>query len=117
MTHPSQEQLQLRLRENAARADRLWTPVCGRFVSGAERAICLHEAHEAGVAVSFSGGYDEAERVQPCFHPIGEEPAFTACWVRAAWDGRFGGPEHRDLQGSLMGLGIDRSLFGDLVVQ
>ena len=36
--------------------------------------------------------------------------------MEVSWNSRVGGPEHRDLYGSLMGLGIERELFGDLVM-
>lgn len=112
-----QEQAALRLREQARRADKLGRAVAGRFVAGEERALAVHEARECGVCVSFSGGWDDAERVQVCFHPSEEEPMFTAVWVEASWNARFGQPEHRALLGSLMALGMERSCFGDLVAQ
>lgn len=117
MIRTEQEQLRLRLRQGAERAARMDIPAPGRFVTGEERAMAVHEAREAGVQVSFDGGYDEAERVQVCFHPVGEEPVFTAQWAVASWHARFGSPQHRDLLGSLMGLGMDRAFFGDLIAQ
>lgn len=117
MIRTEQEQLRLRLHQGAERAARMDMAVPGRFVTGEERAVALHEAHESGVQASFYGGYDEAERVQVCFHPAYEEPVFTAQWVEAAWHARFGSPEHRALLGSLMALGMDRAFFGDLVAQ
>lgn len=111
------EQAQLRLREMARRSDRTWQPVCGRFITGAERSVCIHEARECGVLVSFDGGWQEAERVQPCFHPDGVDPEYTLRWVEVSWNDRFASIGHRDLLGSLMGLGIDRDLFGDLVLE
>lgn len=117
MNRTEQEQLRLRLHQGAERAARAYAAVPGRFVTGEERALAVHEARASGVSVSFDGGYDEAERVQVCFHPFDEEPVFTAQWVEAAWHAKFGSPEHRDLLGSLMGLGMDRAFFGDLVAQ
>lgn len=109
------EQLLLRLRQNAERADRLDMPVPGRFVTGEERAAAVHAAREAGVAVSFDGGWPDAEREQVCFHPGWSEAEFTAVWVEICWAAKFAHVEHRDLLGSLMGLGMDRSFFGDLI--
>lgn len=110
-----QEQRVLRLRQAAQRASKLDRAVAGRFVTGEERALAVHEARGAGVTVSFDGGWPDAERVQVCFHPEGQAPEFTAQWVEARWNARFAAVEHRDLLGSLMGLGMDRELFGDLI--
>lgn len=109
------EQLQLRLHQQAQRADRLDMPVPGRFVTGEERAAAVHVAREACLAVSFDGGWPEAEREQVCFHPAWAEAEFTAVWLEIRWAAKFAHVEHRDLLGSLMGLGMDRSFFGDLI--
>ena len=110
-------QLALRLQQNAQRADRLDIPVPGRFVTGEERALAVHAAREARVAVSFFGGWEGAEREQVCFHPAWAEAEFTAVWVEIRWAAKFAHVEHRDLLGSLMALGMDRSFFGDLIAQ
>ena len=109
------EQLALRLRQNAERADRMDIPVPGRFVTGEERAMAIHAAREARVAASFDGGWPDAERVQVCFHPAWAEAEFTAVWLEIRWAAKFAHVEHRDLLGSLMGLGMDRAFFGDLI--
>ncbi|MGN0755164.1 MAG: YlmH/Sll1252 family protein [Aristaeellaceae bacterium] len=108
-------QLALRLHQQAQRADKLDIPVPGRFVAGEERAQAIRAAREARVAVSFDGGWPDAERVQVCFHPAWAEPEFTAVWVEIRWAAKFAQVEHRDLLGSLMALGMDRSFFGDLI--
>lgn len=110
-------QLALRLQQNAQRADRMDIPVPGRFVTGEERAMAVHAAREARVAVSFDGGWPDAEREQVCFHPAWAEAEFTAVWVEIRWAAKFAHVEHRDLLGSLMALGMDRSFFGDLIAQ
>ncbi len=108
-------QLALRLRQQAERADKLDMAVPGRFVTGEERALAVHAAREARVAVSFDGGWPDAERVQVCFHPAWTEGEFTAQWLEVKWAARFAHADHRDLLGSLMALGMDRSFFGDLI--
>jgi len=113
----NQEQLALRLRQAAQKAAKIDRPVPGRFVTGAERALAVHEARAAAVAVAFDGGWDDAERWQVCFHPAMDEPCFTAEWVEIRWNARFAHVEHRDLLGSLMALGMDRAFFGDMIVQ
>jgi len=109
------DQLLLRLRQNAERADRLDLPVPGRFVTGEERAAAVHAAREARVAASFDGGWPDAEREQVCFHPAWAEAEFTAVWAEIRWAAKFAHVEHRDLLGSLMALGMDRGFFGDLI--
>ena len=108
-------QLALRLKQGAERADRMDLPVPGRFVTGEERALAVHEARAACVSVSFDGGWPSAERVQVCFHPAWAEAEFTAVWLEIRWAARFAHVSHSDLLGSLMALGMDRSFFGDLI--
>ena len=108
-------QLQLRLRQEAARADKLDRGVPGRFVAGEERALAEREARSMNVEASFDGGWEDAERVQVSFHPQGDEAVFTGVWVEVRWHARFAHVDHRDLLGSLMGLGMDRAFFGDLI--
>lgn len=117
MTAREQDQQRLRLQQLAVRADRLDTAVAGRFVAGEERAFAVHAAREMQLQASFSGGWQDAERVQVCMHPAHVPPVFSACWVEAVWHARFGSPDHRSLLGSLLALGMDRSFFGDLIVQ
>ncbi|MBR4080211.1 MAG: hypothetical protein IKK21_00290 [Clostridia bacterium] len=113
---PEGEQLQLRLHQWAERAARLDRPVTGRFLAAEERALALREARAAGVSASFDGGWDEAERVQVCFHPAMDEPVFTGVWLEIRWHAKFVRVEHSDLLGSLMALGMDRSFMGDIIV-
>ena len=108
-------QTALRLRQAALRADRSGAAVAGRFVTGEERAMAVHEARAADVAAAFDGGFPDAERVQVCFHPAWAEAEFTAVWLEIRWAARFARVTHSDLLGSLMALGIDRSFFGDLI--
>lgn len=115
MRSDGSQQTSLRLRQEAARAERLDAPVAGRFVTGQERALARHEAREAGVDVAFDGGWPDAERVQACFHPAWAEPEFTAVWLRITWAAKFAHVSHSDLLGSLMALGTDRSYYGDLI--
>lgn len=111
------DQLTLRLRQQAERADRLDMAVTGRFLTGEERGRAVHEARQCGVEVAFDGGWPDAERVQACFYPAWAEPVFTGVWMEIRWPVRFARCEHRDLLGSLMGLGMDRAYFGDLIAR
>lgn len=112
---PEQGQTALRLRQGAERAERLDLAVPGRFVTGEERSLAVHQAREAGVTVSFDGGFGDAERMQVCFHPAWAEAEFTGVWLQIRWAAKFASVGHSDLLGSLMALGMDRSFFGDLI--
>ena len=103
------------LQDWAVRAAKTGSPVTGRFIPEADMGQAVHAARQAGVEAAFNGGRPEAERVQVCFVPEGDEPVFTGQWVEIRWNRRFAAPEHRALLGSLMALGIDRSYAGDLI--
>ena len=109
--------LQLRLRQEAQRADRTGRPAPGRFIALAEEPMARHEAKALGLEAAFDGGWPAADRVQTCFYPPEEEPAFTRVWLKISWNARFAEVRHGDLYGSLMALGYDRGYFGDLVLQ
>ena len=109
------EALQIRLRDLARQASRRDAAVTGRFLALAELPLAVGAAREADVTAAWDGGWPDAERVQICFHPHGAEPAFTYLWAEARWDARFASVTHRDLLGSLMGLGMARDCFGDLI--
>lgn len=109
--------LRVRLDELARRAGERWQSVCSRFLAQEERELARRCAGENGVEAAFDGGWEGAERVQCCFFPADGEPAFTGRWLRVAWNPRFGTVDHRALLGSLMSLGMEREMLGDLVIQ
>ena len=112
----SQEQIALLLTQWAAKAARSGNPCAGRFISGPELDQARGAAKREGIQVSFDGGWPGAERLQPCFHAAGEAPVYTYRWIGIRWPARFANLRHSDLMGSLMSLGIDRSWFGDLIL-
>ena len=117
MRADAEGQTALRLRQGAQRAEKLDRAVPGRFVTGMERQEAQREAKACGVLASFDGGWDDAERVQVCFHPDGVDAEFTAVWLEISWAAKFARVGHSALLGSLLALGMDRSLFGDLMVE
>ena len=76
------------------------------------------KAHATGLELRINGGYEGAERVKLAFvrqdydGPV--DFGITAC--RLTWDVRYRLLGHRDVLGSLTGLGIDRSRFGDIIM-
>ena len=76
-------------------------------------------ANYPGIKVSFSGGYEGAERQKAAFvHEdfMGTE-SYDLAVVKASWNDVFYHISHRDVLGSLMGLGIDRGQIGDLLIK
>ena len=75
--------------------------------------------HMKTVTVKSEGGYHEAERVRIAFSrddydgPID----FGMTLLSVSWDDRYRLIGHRDVLGSLMGLGIDRAVLGDILMQ
>ncbi len=76
-------------------------------------------AHYTRISLESSGGYSGAERVKVAFvdedFPGKIEFGLTA--IAAKWDDRYYQISHRDVLGSLMGCGVKRELFGDIIVK
>ncbi len=73
-------------------------------------------AREEGVEVLFSGGYEGAERCIAAFFE-GEAPeSWPIECLRAEWNADYAKAQHRDFLGAALGLGIERSMLGDIVV-
>lgn len=71
------------------------------------------------VAVKTSGGYHEAERIRVAFarNDYDGPVDFGLTALKVTWDDRYRLIGHRDVLGSLMGLGIDRAVLGDILMQ
>lgn len=76
-------------------------------------------AHMKTVAVKTSGGYHEAERIRVAFarNDYDSPVDFRLTALKVTWDDRYRLIGHRDVLGSLMGLGIDRAVLGDILMQ
>lgn len=90
------------------------------FVSpGAVQISETIQAHAPSLKIQTEGGYQGAERVKIAFIREGYDGpvdyAITAC--RVQWDDRYRLVGHRDVLGSLMGLGIERERFGDIIME
>ncbi|MFT9847949.1 YlmH family RNA-binding protein [Aneurinibacillus sp. REN35] len=74
---------------------------------------------EAGVYFALDGGYEGAERMRGILYPEYMEPAkgeFGISLLEVTGSNTFLTLEHRDYLGSLLGLGIKREKFGDILV-
>lgn len=75
-------------------------------------------AQDTDVHLQCDGGYEGAERVRMAFVRNGYEGAvdFSIRACRLVWDSRYRLLTHRDVLGSLMGLGVERAKFGDIIM-
>lgn len=106
-----------RLEELAERAGASGQACFSPFLTPAEAELARQAARKAGVALTLFGGYPEAERQMGGFGP---EPlpgeAFPLGALALRWP-RQTAPTHRDLLGSVMGLGLQRQWLGDIVLE
>lgn len=89
------------------------------FMSPAGLAIAdAVKAHFPGLTVSYDGGYEGAERLRIAFIDSAYEGSVNMGIqaLQVSWDPRFRLLSHRDVLGSLMGLGIERGKFGDIII-
>lgn len=85
-----------------------------RFLDPAMERDALAAARSAGAEVAFSGGYEGAERRVAAFYD-GEPPErFPIAALVLRWNPKFASPQHRDLLGAVMGLGLERDATGDV---
>ena len=108
-----------RILDKLDQSEKRSAPVCTDFLTPQEqaRAAELLRLAEAQ-APCFSGGYDGAERKMLLFLPDWMEPesaVFPLRYLRASFRPEYK-LTHRDILGSLMGLGIVREKVGDLLV-
>ncbi len=92
-------------------------PLHSAFLSPAEQEACLRLLHTLGCkdGFTFFGGYDGATRKQLCFLPDWmDAPEGTLRALKCSWY-HTEQVSHRDLLGSLMGLGITRESVGDIL--
>ncbi len=109
--------LRRRLTELAQRADRIGGSVFSEFLTPAQAPLAAVAAREAGVSAELFGGYGDAERQMACFVPAdGWSEDYPISALMLSWPHQ-NAPTHRELLGSVMGLGIRRGLVGDIVVE
>lgn len=115
MTDASADLLSRRLREQALRAHHSGVPQFTHFLEPPDEIRARTAANEAGTHVFFFGGYPDAERRIAAFSddPTDEAEYPIAC-LELKWNPKFASPEHRDLLGAVMGLGIERDATGDI---
>lgn len=110
-----ESQLKRRLLELARRCDAVGVAAFSGFLTPPEAEWALWAARSAGVQAELNGGYEDAERRMACFF-IDEAEPFPIMALELRWPHQDA-PAHRDILGSVMGLGLDRSRVGDIVVE
>lgn len=109
--------LRRRLTELALRADRQGVATFSEFLTPPQVQLACAVAKEAGVMRECFGGYEDAERQMVRFLPRdGWEEPYPIGALLLTWPHQSA-PTHRDLLGSVMGLGIRRGMVGDIVVE
>ncbi len=105
-----------RLHELAARADKTGRSVFSPFLTPPEAQEAAIAARKQGVSLSLFGGYEDAERQMAAFFcEDAQEAPFPIKALEVTWPHQSQ-PSHRDLLGSVMGLGIQRQALGDIVL-
>lgn len=123
---PEDRLLLARVWDKYEQTERKSIPSATVFLSPREQQMAQTLLNAAGVRSGyvFDGGYEEAERKILIFLPDwavsasqAEEPAGDELvFLRAAFHGADSSLTHRDLLGSLMGLGVTRERVGDILV-
>lgn len=116
---PADRLLLARVWDKYEQAERKNVPAATVFLSPREQRLVQAMLSAAGVRTGyvFDGGWEGAERKILLFlpdwmeEPAGDELAF----LRASFHGEEG-LTHRDILGSLMGLGVERDRLGDILV-
>lgn len=105
-----------RLEELAQRCDRQGMVCFSDFLSPPEAEWARQYGKKNGVTVTLNGGYEEAERRVARFSPDDGDQPFPITALALTWP-RQDAPAHRDILGSVMGLGIMRHCVGDIVLE
>jgi RNA-binding protein YlmH len=87
-----------------------------RFLEPPMMAEAARAARDEGVEAAFFGGYEGAERCVAAFFEGDSPESWPIECLRVEWNQAYAKVAHRDILGAAMGLGIERSLLGDIVV-
>ncbi len=112
-----ERRLMRRVEELCALAERRGIPRHTGFLSDREQVLARAAANRAGCGcIRFWGGFAGAERRVLCIEPPDTwqlEPVACLC-VTARLAAGQDAPQHRDLLGAVLGLGLERACVGDI---
>ena len=112
-----EEQLLSRLLDLEARCRRTGRPAFLGFLDDFQQKVCRPALARCPFSARFFGGYEDAERVYLGLSPQGEpeDVEYPIACVEASFRPQDG-LTHRDILGSLMGLGLRREAVGDILM-
>lgn len=99
--------------------ENLYVPKLTDFLNPRERYIVETLANNSDLLVSKEGAFENAERMRMLIYPNYYEPTeedYRVTVFNINYPTKFMTLNHKDVLGSLMGLGIDRSKFGDIQI-
>ena len=88
------------------------------FLTPFEQEMANTIANSLGdLHVEFDGGFIGAERQRAafCHMDFAGTPAFEIAVIKAEWNGEFARLSHRDILGSILSLGVNREIVGDII--
>jgi len=88
------------------------------FLTPFEQSMAETIAKTLGdLKIEFDGGFIGAERKRAAFCHTDFEgtPSFEIAVIKSEWNGEFARLGHRDVLGSVLSLGIDREVVGDII--
>ena len=96
-------------------AERGRRAVFSEFLTPDAQARLIALARREGLETGLFGGGEDAERAVVGIWQEGCEPDCSPIRiVRITWDGRYAAPQHRDVLGACLGLGLERETLGDI---
>ena len=96
-------------------AERGRRAVFSEFFTPDAQARLIALARREGLETGLFGGGEDAERAVVGIWQEGCEPDCSPIRiVRITWDGRYAAPQHRDVLGACLGLGLERETLGDI---
>lgn len=116
---PDDRLLLARVLDKYDQTQRRSIPTATAFLSPREQAMATALLNTAGIREGyvFDGGYENAERKILIFLPDwAEDGEGELSFLRASFHGADSKLTHRDILGSLMGLGITRERVGDILI-
>ncbi|MDR2464671.1 MAG: RNA-binding protein [Streptococcaceae bacterium] len=95
-----------------------YRPILSRFLDPRERFIFESVIGGRGFKFEFYGGYEGAERSRALLYPEYHEVSttdFEIATYEIQYPIKFATLTHRSILGSVMSIGLDRALFGDII--
>ncbi len=112
------EQMAIKLVDFAGQAIKNRKYKLSGFLTPFEQEMANTIANSLGeLNVEFDGGYIGAERQRAafCHTDFVGTPAFEIAVIKAEWNGEFARLSHRDVLGSILSLGVNREIVGDII--